>query len=97
MALTLCSEYLQPDIFEFHVRKRDPLTDPSKGSILPTLFAVMADASPSVQKRASQALEVFCDNMGEDIISFLEPLMVRLLALLAAPQSSAKVPPPMIL
>jgi len=71
------SEYLQPDISKF------------SSELLPLLFAQMNSASANVEKdprgvtKLYYALEMFCENLGKEILPYLQQLMTHLLAALS--------------
>ena len=50
--------------------------------MLPRIFTVLNDATEQVKEKSCYALEAFCENLGDDIVPFLEPLLSRLSELL---------------
>ena len=48
------------------------------------LAQVLNDATERVKEKSCYALESFCENLGDDIVPFLEPLLSRLSELLKA-------------
>ena len=43
---------------------------------------VLNDATEKVKEKSCYALEAFCENLGDDILPFLQPLLERLTGLL---------------
>ena len=46
--------------------------------MLPCIFTVLNDATEQVKEKSCYALEAFCEHLGEDIVPFLQPLLVSL-------------------
>lgn len=52
------------------------------------LFLFLQNGSVPVQEKSYYALAAFCENMGEEILPFLDPLMGKLLgALQSSPRN----------
>lgn len=64
------TEYLTPDIFSHYK------------DILPLLFQALDDATDEVKEKSCGALEAFCEELGSEILPYLEPLLAKLLHLL---------------
>lgn len=64
------SEYLRPDIIGHYK------------SVLPCLFLSLDDPTDEVRETSCCALEAFCENLGQEIVPYLEPLLTKLLDLL---------------
>ena len=52
------------------------------GIFLREVASVLNDATERVKEKSCYALEAFCENLGDDILPFLPPLLERLTALL---------------
>nr|TKR97801.1 importin beta-2 subunit family protein [Populus alba] len=63
-------EHLQPEIMSHYE------------SVLPCILNAIEDASDEVKEKSYYALAAFCEDMGEEILPFLDPLMQKLLAAL---------------
>jgi hypothetical protein len=66
-ALGQFAEHLQPEINEYYER------------VLPCIFTVLSDPVPEVQEKAFYSLAAFCENLKEEILPYLAPLMDKLL------------------
>lgn len=83
-ALGQFSEHLQPDISKY------------ASEILPLIFQYLGRATNEVDKnpkglvKSYYALEMFCENLGEGIQPYLQPLMEHLLSVLKVPTTSVK-------
>lgn len=78
------SEHLQPDISKY------------ASEILPLIFQYLGRATNEIDKnpkglvKSYYALEMFCENLGEGIQPYLQPLMEHLLGVLKVPTTSVK-------
>jgi hypothetical protein len=74
-ALGQFSEHCQPDILHYH------------STVLPVVFAALDDERHTVQSTACYVLEMFLENLQRETLRpFLQPLLMRLMALLSVPR-----------
>eukprot|EP00456_Euglypha_rotunda_P054567 TRINITY_DN4411_c0_g1_i18.p1 TRINITY_DN4411_c0_g1~~TRINITY_DN4411_c0_g1_i18.p1 ORF type:complete len:690 (-),score=137.36 TRINITY_DN4411_c0_g1_i18:12-2081(-) len=78
VALTQFSDYLQPEILKFHKL------------VIPHLLLALdnSEETVTVKKKACVALEVFCEQLGEKILPYMDDLMKRFLGLTSQKDSS---------
>lgn len=70
MALGQFSRHLQPEIIEHYK------------TVLPLIFQALGDPTEKVRMASCYALESFTENLGEEILPYLEPLMAKLVEIL---------------
>lgn len=72
VAITQFADYLQPEILSFHEM------------ILPCVFSMLLNPNEtlSVKKRVVVAIEVFCENLGDDLLPYVQRLMEMLVRLM---------------
>ena len=61
-----------------------------------TAIQVLNDATENVKEKSCYALESFCENLGPDIVPFLQPLLERLTNLLQTVSPRARVQTPLM-
>ena len=73
-ALGQLSEHCQPDILHYH------------STVLPAVYLALEDEKHTVQSTACYVLEMFLENLQRETLRpFLQPLLMRLMALLSSP------------
>ncbi|KAF9608378.1 hypothetical protein IFM89_009744 [Coptis chinensis] len=72
-----------PPVLEFaSLSSQNPEITSHYEIVLPCILNALEDVSDEVKEKSYYALAAFCDNMGEEILPFLDPLMGRLLTAL---------------
>lgn len=70
LALAAFSEFLKPEINDFH------------DQIVPPLIVSLDDPSFEVREKSCSALDTLCQNLGDKIVPMMQPIMSKLIGLL---------------